>query len=88
MRKIVTLAAAGLALMGALALAGCGPRANNLGNVSSNQQNGSQGSVNQAGQPGSGDVSSADANLSSVDSVLSDVDAGLASTSTTPEDAD
>jgi hypothetical protein len=91
MKKIVTLAAAGLALVGALALTGCGPRANraNTSNDSTTQQ-GAQPptSQSQPGKGGSADIPSVDADVSSVDAVLNDVDSSLASANKAPEDAD
>ena len=86
-RKILALAAAGLALTAVLA--GCGGRADRLrdrGSSSSVSNNGPAVANNPA--PAANDPAAADNDLSEIDGLLKDVDSDLASADAAPADAD
>jgi hypothetical protein len=90
MKRLVALAAASLAVVAALALAGCQDRAgrdatpaDQVGNVQT-----TPASHPPAAPPAATDANGVDAELASVDAQLSDVDSDLSAVDKTPEDAD
>jgi len=88
-RKILALAAAGLALTAVLA--GCGGRADRLrdrGSSSSVSNPGPAVANNPAPGPAANDPAAADNDLSEIDGLLKDVDSDLASADAAPADAD
>jgi hypothetical protein len=95
MKKIMALAGATLALVGALALAGCAPRAdraNRTDNGTTQQQGPAAPAQNQQPAPaantGGSGTSSVDSDLSNVDSTLGGIDSDLSAAAQAPGDAD
>jgi len=94
MKKIMALAGAILALFGALALAGCAPRADraNRTDNGTTQQGPAAPAQNQQPAPaantGGSGTSSVDTDLSNVDSTLGGIDSDLSAAAQAPGDAD
>ena len=98
MKKIMALAGVGLALAGALALAGCAPRADRASHgtpASSTVQPGPAAPVQnqpappaQPGTPAGPGTSSVDSDLKRVDAQLGDIDSDLSAAAKAPDDAD
>jgi hypothetical protein len=94
-KRSLRFAVAVLAVAGALALSGCGPRADRAGSPSGQTQpDQSQSGQNPPGQnqpaPGQtpADTTKVDTDLSDVNGLLGDVDSGLSAVDKTPEDSD
>jgi hypothetical protein len=87
MKKIMALAGATLALVGALALAGCAPRADraNRTDNGTTQQQGPAAPVQNGPAANTGSV---DTDLNNVDSTLGGIDSDLSAAAQAPGDAD
>jgi hypothetical protein len=92
MKKIMAVAGVGLALAGALALAGCAPRANAAhGSTQPGPAAPVQNQPAAPAQPGTKagpDSSSVDSDLNGVDTQLGGIDSDLSAAAQAPGDAD
>ena len=91
MKKIMALAGATLALFGALALAGCAPRAdraNRTDNGTTQQQGPAAPAQNGPAASTGGNTGSVDTDINNVDSTLGGIDSDLSAAAQAPGDAD